>query len=124
MSTACSVDRQWAQSDIDDLAMTIATLLQKKRKRTAPGVLGGRLEHWHVLQVADDGAKTAGRLLAHLALRLVPEDVIAAHARCEVVPSEKPSNGGLRPMQLGSVYRRIAVSGIVKFVKADVQVAV
>ena len=124
MDTACPVDHQWTQSDIDDLSMTIVALLQKKRKRTAPGVLGGRLEHWHVLQLADDGAKTAGRLLAHLALGLVPEDVIAAHARCEVVPSEKPGNSGLRPMQLGSVCRRIAMSGIVKFVKADVQVAV
>ena len=96
----------------------------KKKKRKAPGPLGGRLEHWHVLQIVDKGAKDAGLLLANLALGLVPGDVVAAHARCELRPSLKPGGAGLRLLHLGSVCRRIAMGGLVKYVAAAVRDAV
>ena len=77
-----------------------------------------------MLQVADEGAKDAGRLLANLALGLVPRDVVEAHARCELLPSSKPGGTGLRPLQLGSICRRIAMGGLVKYVAAAAQAAV
>ena len=124
LQAECLPEHKWHEADIDELAGIIAARLCKKKKRTAQGFLGGRLEHWHVLQLADEGAKTAGRLLAHLALGLVPQDVVAAHARCEVAPSEQAGKKSLRPLQLGSVCRRIAMGGVAKLLKSDVQMAV
>ena len=124
LAATCPEEHQWPHEDILELASFISTQLMKKKKRKAPGPLGGRLEHWHVLQIVDKGAKDAGLLLANLALGLVPGDVVAAHARCELLPSLKPGGAGLRPLQLGSVCRRIAMGGLVKYVAAAVRDAV
>ena len=78
-----------------------------------------------MLQLVDAEIKNAGLLLANLALGLVPGDVVAAHSRCELVPFSKPGRGaGLRPLQLGSVCRRIAMGGLVKYISAAIEEAV
>ena len=74
--------------------------------------------------VTDKGAEVTGMLLARLALGLVPEDVVAAHAKCDLAPSIKPSGSGLRPLQVGSVCRRIGMTSIAKLVKQSMQEAV
>ena len=98
--------------------------MRRCNKRTAPGRLGGRQEHWQILQCTENGLAKAGLLLARLALGQVPEDVLAAHARCEVAPITKPGGSSLRPLQLGSVCRRMAMSAVVSYIKDDVQAAV
>ena len=75
------------------------------------------------MKALEGGLERAGKLLARLALGLCPETVIAAHSRCEIIVAEKLS-GGLRPLQMGSVCRRIAMSGICRFLRRDVQEAV
>ena len=124
LSDSCPDEHKLVQEDVQELADAISCQLMKKKKRKAPGPLGGRLEHWHVLQLVDAEVKNAGLLLANLALGLVPGDVVAAHARCELVPFTKPGGGGLRPLQLGSVCRRIAMGGLVKYIAAAAQKAV
>ena len=121
---SCPDEHKWAADNIDALAGAIASRLRKPNKRRAPGRLGGRLEHWAVLQHVEGGMERAGQLLARLALGLVPEEVIAAHAACEVAPTIKGDGHSLRPLQLGSVCRRVAMAGLAKIVRPEVESAV
>ena len=87
--------------------------------RKSADALGSRLEHWAVLRHAPTGLKMAGQLLARLCLGLVPPEVIDVHAVGEIIATVKPS-GGLRPIQLSSILRRIAVGALVKRSSAEV----
>jgi hypothetical protein len=118
----CDDEDEWNEEQADELAHSIARRLRRPPRRTRPGILGGRLEHWSVLKVLDGGLARAGKLLSNLGLGLVPEPVIAAHARCEVLAAEK-TTGGLRPLQMGSVCRRIAMSAVCSLLRLDVQCA-
>ena len=90
-------EEKWADEDIEELGKIIARALRRPPRRTRPGILGGRLEHWSVLKVVEGGLHRAGKVLARLGLGLVPEEVVAAHARCEIIAAEKKL-GGLRPL--------------------------
>ena len=124
LSEPCPEQHKWLPEEIQTLADIIARRLLRPKKRKAQGRLGGRLEHWQVLHLAEAGIEHAAELLANLAIGRVPEDVIAAHARCELAPTSKPNSPGLRPLQLGSVCRRIAMGGLVQFARDAVQIAV
>ena len=119
---SCDDEDQWTEEQVAELSHTIARRLRRPPRRTRAGLLGGRLEHWSVLKVLDGGLARAGKLLANFGLGYVPEPVIAAHARCELLLAEKTS-GGLRPLQMGSVCRRIAMSAVCGLLRLEVQCA-
>ena len=116
------ISYQWTSEETDELAKVIARSLRRPPRRTRPGILGGRLEHWSILKAVDGGLARAGALLARFGLGSVPDEVITAHARCEVLAAEK-TTGGLRPLQMGSVCRRIAMSGVCRLLRGEVQSA-
>ena len=78
------------------------------------------LEHWVVLKYAANGLKDASRLLARLALGLVPGEMMHVHGRGEIMPSVKLS-GGLRPILISSILRRIALKAVAHMSRRAVQ---
>ena len=116
----CDAQHQWTPDEVKSLARTITTQLRRPKRRTCPGLLGGRPEHWSVLRVVEGGLERAGDLLANLALGHAPEEVIAAHARSEVVTPEKLA-GGLRPLLMGSACRRQGMRGVSKLLRTEIQ---
>ena len=75
-----------------------------------------------MLRLVEGGLERAGDLLANLALGHVSEEVVAAHARSEVVTPEKLA-GGLRPLLLGSACRRQGMRGVTKLLRTEIQSA-
>ena len=110
----------WTDGEIDALAKGIAQSLRKAPVRTAPGPLGSRLEHWTVLKYTASGLRDAGRLLARLALGQVPPEMITIHGRGEIIPAMKPS-GGLRPILISSVLRRISLKAVAQMARDSVK---
>ena len=71
-----------------------------------------------MLRFLEKGLERAGDLLANFALGLVPEAVINAHGRSELITPTK-LDGGLRPLLIGSMCRRIAMKGVARLVRSE-----
>ena len=118
----CAAEARWKPDQVQSLAKTITGQLRRPKRRTCPGLLGGRPEHWSVLRVVEGALERAADLLANLALGRVPAEVVAAHARSEVITPEKAA-GGLRPLLMGSACRRQGMRGVSKLLRAEIGVA-
>ena len=110
----------WNDEEYETLAKRVSQSLRRAPVRTAPGPLGSRLEHWTVLKFAAGGLREAGQLLARLALGRVPSEMIEVHGRGEIMPAIK-DNGGLRPILISSVLRRIALKVVARESREAVQ---
>ena len=58
--------------------------LRSPSKLSAPGLVGGRAEHWQALAKDASYAETLAGLLGRIAVGLVPPDVARAFRVCEV----------------------------------------
>jgi hypothetical protein len=83
----------------------VAGLKQAPRK-SSPGPLGARYEHYRPLLRHSSGSAALGVVVARLVLGELPASVHAAHLAAAVTPLPKKI-GGVRPIACGSVLRRL-----------------
>ena len=79
------------------MAAHVAKSIRRPARRTAPGPLGSRPEHWEVLTATQDGVERFAALIVKLALGEVPRGVVRGHSRGEIIAIQK-DNGGMRPL--------------------------
>ena len=102
-------------------AATIA--IQRHPKRSSPGPNGSRFEHWAVL-AADPGAlKPGAELVVDFLLGDVPAEALQANLGARLMALRKPT-GGIRPVAVGSVVRRLAAKTACAVCKGQVAGAV
>ena len=115
----------WNDVEFGRLEAAIMKKLRRPRRRSLPGLLGGRPEHWKPLELVDGGIEMAAHVIARLALGRVPAETLEAHRLCEVTTPTKPNNPAeLRPLMLGSTLRRIGSGGVCMVAKEAVRTAV
>ena len=89
----------------------IARAIPRSPRRSGPGPLGSRFEHWHSLRLVPRGLSSAGVVLTRLLLGEAPEGAVAAHLGASLAALPK-KDGGVRPIACGSVLRRLAARGV------------
>ena len=97
--------------------------LRSPSKLSAPGLLGGRAEHWQPLARDESANKNLARLLGRIAVGSVPAQVTKALRVCEVAALPKGGND-VRPILLSSVLRRYALKGFMRSIKDKIGQAV
>ena len=81
--------------------------ISKFPRKSSPGPNGSRFEHWGVL-AADGGALEAGaEVIVNFLLGECPPEALEANLGARLMALQKPS-GGVRPVAMGSVIRRLA----------------
>ena len=121
---AAPAPQPWTHTRKAKLEEEIRKLLRKPEKRAAPGPLGSRPEHWAVLRFSPGGLDRAARVLARLALGEVPPSARRVHAIGEIIAIAGPDGGIKRPLLMSSVPRRIALAGVARVLRPEVQEAV
>jgi hypothetical protein len=96
--------------------------VRRPARRTAPGPMGSRPEHWEVLTATSDGVERFANLVVDLALGQVPRGVVRGHSHGEVIAIEK-DNGGIRPLVMHSILRRVGLAAVTRVTKAQAKVA-
>ena len=112
----------WIEQEVDSLTGAVEKYLRKVPPRTAPGPLGSRMEHWAVMKFAPDGLLSAAQVLVRLGLGRAPEEIVDIHAMGELLLTNKPT-GGLRPIVLSSICRRIVMGAVARRTPTEVGVA-
>ena len=74
-----------------------------------------------MMNTTSTGMRSAVRTLLKVAQGQMPEQAISIHAMGELVFI--PKNGGLRPLLLSSVTRRMALAGLAQYIRPKVQAA-
>ena len=100
----------------ESLQKHIEKMLRKPVRRSAPGPLASRPEHWEVLKYTSDGVSRMAALITRLTLGRVPRGVARGHSVGEIIATQKP-NGGIRPIMLSSVLRRVGLAGVARVLK-------
>ena len=117
-------ERQEPSAELQEqVAAQAFRLLRKHPKLSAPGLLGTRLEHLS-LSVDDPWVQEElARTVAALALGLVPPEVLQGLRVGEVVSFDK-GGGEVRPLLVGSSYRRLGLKALMAVKKDRVAEAV
>ncbi len=141
-----------AGPDLDDgicvkAAEMAKTKMMRPSRLSAPGVVGGRAEHWDMVAGDPVAGPLLQALLRDVACGDVPEEVLETLKTCAVVclakggpggatgsseappggvagSSETPPKAGIRPILLSPVLRRYALQGVVKALQEHVAEAV
>ena len=82
-------------------------------RKSPPGPTGSRFEHWGTLRHSDEGRRLAAVVLTRLLLTEAPPAAVAAHLSAALAALAKPA-GGVRPVAVGSVLRRIVTKAVCK----------
>ena len=107
----------------EELVEAAATAIQRHPKRSSPGPNGSRFEHWGVL-AADVAALRAGaELLVDFLLGECPPEALNANLGARLMALRKPA-GGIRPVAMGSVVRRLAARAACAALKGQIAGAV
>ena len=96
--------------------------IRRPARRTAPGPMGSRPEHWEVLTATHDGVERFASLVVDLALGQVPRGVVRGHSRGEVIAIGK-DKGGMRPLVTHSILRRMGLAAVTRVTQAQAKVA-
>ena len=96
--------------------------IRRPARRTAPGPMGSRPEHWEVLTATHDGVERFASLVVDLALGQVPRGVVRGHSRGEVIAIAK-DKGGMRPLVMHSILRRMGLAAVTRITQAQAKVA-
>ena len=96
--------------------------VRRPARRTAPGPLGSRPEHWEVLKATHDGVHRFANLVVDLALGRVPRGVVRGHSRGEVIAIGKDGSG-IRPPIMRSIRGRMGLAAITKAAQAQARIA-
>ena len=112
-----------SQELLDEVAAQVSSLLRRPPKLTAAGLTGTRLEHLSV--TADDpwAHEQLAATVASLTFGQVPDEVLQALKVGEVVAFEKYDRD-VRPLLVGSTYRRLGLRALMKVKKKCVSDAV
>ena len=92
-------------------------------RRSSPGPNGSRFEHWGCLTHDALALQRVAEVLVCFLLGEFPEDALRANLAGRLVALRKP-NGGVRPLAMGSVMRRLAARAACAVVKERVGEAV
>ena len=93
--------------------------LTKHPKRSSPGPSGARFEHWATLAADEDATSLGAELLVDFLLGHCPADALRANLGARLVALNK-KDGGIRPVAMGSVMRRLAARAACKVLKDSV----
>ena len=93
--------------------------IRKPARRSQPGPLATRPEHF---EDTEDGVRRMANLIVRLVLGQETRNVTRAHATGEVIATEKPK-GGIRPLIMSSIFRRIGLGAIAKSTQAEAMAA-
>ena len=88
----------------------IAEAILKAPHRSGAGPSDSRFEHWATLRDNEVGLASASVVLTRLLVGEAPAEAVAAHLGAAVVALPKRA-GGVRPIAVGSVLRRLAARG-------------
>ena len=91
-------------------------------RRSSPGPNGSRFEHWGCLVHDALALRRGAEVLVCFLLGELPEDTLKANLAGRLVALVKP-NGGVRPLAMGSVMRRLAARAACAVVKERVAAA-
>ena len=120
------LDKYWESPDgvqrRAQMAAHVARAVRRPARRTAPGPLGSRPEHWEVLTATCDGVERFSRLVVDLALGQVPRRVVRGHSRGEIIAIPK-ENGGLRPLIMHSILRRMGLAAVTRVTQVQARAA-
>jgi hypothetical protein len=82
-------------------------------RRSAPGPLGARWEHWATLTGDQVAVELAAGVLADLVLGKAPLHVLRAHRSARLLAKPKGQDG-VRPLACGSLLRRLGLQALVR----------
>ena len=74
------------------------------------------------MKFAPDGLLSAAQVLVRLGLGRAPEEIVDIHAMGELLLTNKPT-GGLRPIVLSSICRRIVMGAVARRARPQACVA-
>ena len=107
----------WTGAEAEDrerkMCAHIEKMIRRPARRSAPGPMASRPEHWEVLKYTSDRVQRMARLVVALALGRVPKSVVRGHSTGEIIAIPKP-NGGIRPPIMSSVLRRMGLAGVAR----------
>ena len=97
--------------------------LRSPSKLSAPGLTGGRAEHWQASALETGSAENLARLLGRIAMGQVPDEVARTLRVCAVSALPK-GDTDIRPILCSSVLRRYALKGFMRTIKERIAHAV
>jgi len=107
----------------DQLLEEIHKAFKKFPRRSGPGPSGSRFEHWGVVTVDENALQHASETVLALLLGECPQEALLANLGARLVAIKKAS-GGLRPIAMGSVLRRLGARAACAVLKKSVAAAV
>lgn len=101
------------------MAAHVARLMGRPARRTAPGPLRSRPEHWEALTATQGGFAA---LVVNLALGEVTRGVVRGHSCGEIIAIEK-DNWGIRPLIMHRILRRMGLAAVARVTQAQARAA-
>ena len=92
-------------------------------KRSSPGANGSRFEHWGVVACDEEACQAAAAFILDLLVGDCPEEALRANLGARLMALRKP-DGGVRPVAMGSVFRRLGARAACSVLKESVPAAV
>ena len=96
--------------------------IRRPNRLAQPGPMATRAEHLELLRYTEDGVTRMADLIVRLALGQEPRAVTRAHATGAVLAIAKPC-GGMRPLIMHSLHRRIGLGALAHVLKGETMAA-
>ena len=112
-----SGDRQLEDPETRKLLVKAAIKAIRRYPRCpSPGPNGSRFEHWGVLTSDSQAMEAAAEVVVDFMLGMCPPEALEANLGARLLALGKPG-GGVRPVAMGSVVRRLAARAACSFAK-------
>ena len=107
----------------EQLVQAAAKAIRRYPRRSSPGPNGSRFEHWGVLTADHEALAAGAEVVVDFLVGSCPSEALEANLGARLLALGKPS-GGIRPVAMGSVVRRLAARTACAFAKDRVAEAV
>ena len=107
----------------EQVIIAIRKSLRRLPRNSGPGPNGSRFEHWACLTADEDAEMFGAEVIADFLIGNCPAEALEANLGGRLMALNK-SDGGIRPIAMGSTIRRIAAKAACAVLKPDIPAAV